>query len=241
MSQKLLVVGDTHADTSFAQSVTAAATAAGCNYIVQLGDWDLSLSAGFRNVWISWLKKSDDRYVFWLDGNHDDHEYLKTVMAGHSGDTPIAHWHERLLYCPRGSVTKIDGVTLQFMGGAYSIDEAYRTPGRDWWPEETITPEQEQHAIDNGHEVDIFFSHDAPPSEYITSWLDKFGYKVDPNSEANRQAFGSGRGGCEAPAVDARALSPGVRHPLERRPDPGCRGKRRDDRPGLRTQDGGLR
>ena len=32
-----------------------------------------------------------------------------------------------------------DGRTVLFMGGALSVDKAWRTPGYDWFPEESIT------------------------------------------------------------------------------------------------------
>ena len=60
----------------------------------------------------------------------------------------------------------IDGLydKLFFIAGAWSIDEAYRTPGISWWEDEQLSHEQLADAIDKYSEVkpDIVCSHDCP-------------------------------------------------------------------------------
>jgi len=63
--------------------------------------------------------------VYFCDGNHEN---FPAIVAG--------AWKEKhnLFYLPR--FTQLEN-TL-FVGGANSIDKVMRTPGHDWFPEETI-------------------------------------------------------------------------------------------------------
>ena len=60
----------------------------------------------------------------------------------------------------------MDGVSVFTMGGGYSIDVAYRIPGRSWWPEEMPSDEEYAEAWENlkkhGNKVDVIISHAAP-------------------------------------------------------------------------------
>ena len=43
------------------------------------------------------------------------------------------------------------GRTWLALGGGVSLDKAGRAKGRDWWPQEEITDDQERAVIDAGH------------------------------------------------------------------------------------------
>lgn len=184
---RVLIVGDTHCDTRFAREVTKAARASGVQAIIQLGDFCLRLDDSFLSPWRNWLREDEDRSMFWLDGNHDDHGYIDDViMDGEVPDNPVEHFTKRMFYCPRGSVTKLGDATVQFIGGAYSIDKSRRTAGFDWWPQEMLTDAQVDFAIENGHGVDIICSHDCPNTTWFGNKLKDGDYKVDPASAQNR-------------------------------------------------------
>jgi predicted phosphodiesterase len=184
---KVLLVGDTHGDTKFHIKVMRAARSSNAQAIIQLGDWDLRMRPAFRTPALDWLEEDEDRLYFWLDGNHDNHDYIREViMHGEVADNPVAHWHERMFYCPRGSVTKLGDTTVMFLGGAYSIDKNRRTPGADWWPGETISVIDAATAVENSNGVDIMFTHDCPNTVWFNNELDKGQYKVDAASQSNR-------------------------------------------------------
>lgn len=184
---KVLLVGDTHCDTTFAINVTDMARELEVETIVQLGDFCLRLNESFLRVWSDWLDEDDSRLFFWLDGNHDDHDFLDEMTDGADLDHPVAFWHENMYYCPRGSVTKLGDTTVMFMGGAHSIDWMRRTPGVDWWPQETIKDHEVDRAIDNAYDVDVICSHDCPETIWFGGKLDEGDYKVDRASEHNRK------------------------------------------------------
>ena len=104
-------------------------------YTLQLGDCGFS----YR-----YLNNFDPSHHKVLGGNHDC--YPKLVKLPHYlGD--CGTW--------RG---------LFYVRGAYSIDKAQRIVGRDWWPEEELTYEEAQRALEAYEIVKprIVVTHDAP-------------------------------------------------------------------------------
>ena len=121
-----------------------------------------------------------------VDGNHEDHPQLLAAQekAGTSGipvpmessdpapDIPDATYclttslispaaDPRIFWLPRGCRWEWYGRTWLALGGGVSLDRAIRTEGRDWWPQEEITPGQERDVITAGH-ADVVVAHDVP-------------------------------------------------------------------------------
>lgn len=194
---RTLLIGDTHGHEGFSRRVCRSATASNVQAMIQLGDFGFLFKRDFIRVWTDWLEEDDSRLFFWLDGNHDDHNYIEEEILGgrwhdllDAGDPvidhPIAHWHERMFYCPRGSVTKLGDTTVQFLGGAYSIDKHRRAPDVTWWHQETITMAQAGFAVDNSYGVEVMFTHDCPNTAWFQRKLRSGDYKVDRDSQNNR-------------------------------------------------------
>jgi len=92
--------------------------------------------------------------VHWCDGNHEDHHSLKSAPV--NGELwPNVFYHRR-----GSTLTLPDGRVILFMGGAESVDKSFRTPGFDWFPEESIT-QADLDALPDCH-VDIVISHTCP-------------------------------------------------------------------------------
>jgi predicted phosphodiesterase len=185
---KVLIVGDTHGDAVFLKNLCHEATEQGATTIIQLGDFGFVFD--HLNPIISWLDENDDHKFYWLDGNHDEHNYIEEWIVGDGDDNaPIPHFHDRLFYCPRGSVEQIGTKTCMFVGGAYSIDKQYRHENISWWPQEKIRLSDVLSAKKNadGRTIDVMFSHDRPGSEELLNMLHSHGYKVDPDSASNRE------------------------------------------------------
>jgi hypothetical protein len=68
-------------------------------------------------------------------------------------------------YLKRGKVYTIDGIKFLVLGGALSIDKAYRIPNRSWWELE-YWKEQEKldlfKLLETENEFDIVISHTGP-------------------------------------------------------------------------------
>lgn len=151
-------VGDTHGDLEFVERAAMLAREHAAE-MVQLGDW------GFLWPGHDQLQELSDVLVGLgvtmraIDGNHDDHPRLRKLVRRNTAATIAPN----VIYQPRGSVHQDeDGTRLLFLGGAPSIDRASRTPGRSWWPEETITDEEASRARSAKKPIHVLVTHDAP-------------------------------------------------------------------------------
>lgn len=166
----------------------------GVTTIVQLGDFGYTFDSNLLASIGAWLMRDESHKWYWLDGNHDQHDYIENViMKDRDGTIPIAHFHDRMYYCPRGSIVDIGDKVCMFMGGAYSIDKNMRHAGTEWWPQEMIRESDLERAFMNvtDESIDVVFSHDTPPTEFIEEELYRSGYKSDRNSAHNRQMLGA--------------------------------------------------
>lgn len=103
--------------------------------------------------------KAGKAKIHFCDGNHEDHASLKNAPL----DGQL--W-PNVFYQRRGStITLPDGRVVLFMGGAESVDKQYRTEGKDWFPEESIT-QADIDAIPTG-KIDIIVSHTCPMFQQI--------------------------------------------------------------------------
>ena len=176
---KFLVLGDTHGKTEHVIKACRIAKRYECDFIVQLGDW------GF--IWKHWNKKTGrlenlanalaqfDQKMYFLDGNHDDHDELARLGAAH--DAPgFVELHERVFYMPRGFAWDWDGVRFMSLGGAFSVDidpdDEADWPGRVigvvYWLNETISDEEVERAKSRG-KIDVLLTHDAPSTQDLNN------------------------------------------------------------------------
>lgn len=135
---KYLFIGDIHGNTSIV-------TKYGYRYrdhkIVQVGD----MGIGFGKNKPPQLPPN----CSFIRGNHDNPEVCK--LSPH--------------YIEDGSITILpSGAKVMFIGGAYSVDKEYRTPGVDWWPEEELSYQELDKLIVRycQEKPGIMVTHDAP-------------------------------------------------------------------------------
>lgn len=102
------------------------------------------------------------RKFYWIHGNHDETDSLVV----HS--KPVEIWHNAY-YIPNGTVLEIDGKKVAFLGGAASVDKAWRGPG-EWYASEVPTKEQLDR-FSGVDKVDLMVCHTAP-QHYIDNRMD---------------------------------------------------------------------
>jgi hypothetical protein len=95
--------------------------------------------------------------VYWIDGNHENHDLLSAIVNRRTTPVPITA-HVR--YLPRGCRWEWAGVRFAALGGAFSIDRRNRIPGQSWWQGELITID-ELETLGN-EPVDVLVTHEAP-------------------------------------------------------------------------------
>ncbi len=113
--------------------------------------------------------------------------------------------HDNPQECAKHSQWIADGAVegdMMFIGGAVSIDRAFRQEGYSWWPDEELSSEQLGTLVDKYQQVKprIMVTHDAPEevAAEIVDWdrasMDRKAnpVKLDPaHSSRSRQAFQS--------------------------------------------------
>lgn len=130
--------------------------------ILQCGDWGYFPkefnrsyldSMGNRRTWNVDIKSPCTKIHF-APGNHEDWEALNKL-------TNNELWHN-VFYQPKGSTLRLpDGRNVLFMGGAYSIDSAYRTAGHDWFPADERVNQKDINNLPD-MKIDMVVSHTAP-------------------------------------------------------------------------------
>lgn len=188
---KVLLAGDSHGRISTIKEYLEVADERECDIIFVLGDfgyWEHELEG------IEYLNLVDyyaDQFampVYFLDGNHDKTSLLleKYHERDNEGFIKVRPW---VRYSPRGHRWTWDHVRFMSLGGAYSVDKAWRleeerkaslniakknayrpvnnqrnedTSGTLWFPEEEITDADLEMFLTDTSPVDILLTHDKP-------------------------------------------------------------------------------
>lgn len=174
---RILVVGDLHGDPQSLQYIFETAHQLDVQAIVQIGDygfWEHHPAGGaFLDLTAEGVQISGIPFL-WLDGNHESHTLLRSKY-GPGGPEHCPTWEgfweirTGVYYLPRGVRWSWNGHRFMALGGAYSIDKAWRLAqtARDgaprWWPEEELTDAEVEAAINQREEfIDVLFTHDKP-------------------------------------------------------------------------------
>lgn len=167
-------IGDVHGKFSRYKAIIE--TSPHCT--IQVGD----MGVGFRRSNGDWDKNPP--FDKMLDGGH-------RFIRGNHDNPQVCREHQMCI--PDGTVED----NMMFIGGALSIDKAYRTPGFSWWEDEELSMEELNRMIDVCEHArpEIMVTHECP--EQIAAMIvgrmpDLRGgnMKMDPRfASRTRQAF----------------------------------------------------
>ncbi|MGW8178407.1 MAG: metallophosphoesterase family protein [bacterium] len=190
------MAGDTHADVKHVEYLFRTAQRTGCDTIFVLGDFGYwPRTKGGREFLdkIHYLTFLNDISLYWLDGNHEDHDSLDQMVDGWESffAMPLgdAGYNERFIYIPRACRWEWDGLSFMAMGGAFSVDRCNRTLGESWFKQEMISDDNVRAATWNDLGVDVMFAHDVPSRVPILDqlWIRKsLRFKVLPEAQHSR-------------------------------------------------------
>jgi Calcineurin-like phosphoesterase len=155
--KRVAIAGDWHADTRYAVSAIEHAGKRDADVLVHLGDFGYDFTDEYLDALDDALRRCGLVLGF-VDGNHENFDRLFTWSIASDG---LRYLRERIVHLPRGFRWRWGQTTCLALGGAYSIDRFLRTPGRSWWPQESITPQQAREAGASGL-ADVMFCHDCP-------------------------------------------------------------------------------
>lgn len=161
MEERWFVTGDCHGDLSKIWRFIKKFDLGSESNIIICGDmgifWNKEQNDA-RYMIKQYEENCNGVHLYWIDGNHENFDIIN------SWDTTKDKTYdnsEHIHYCPRGLELNINGKKALCMGGADSIDKAWRVEGIGWWPQEQIT---EKDIVEVGGYYDYVFTHCCPYS-----------------------------------------------------------------------------
>jgi len=179
-----MMLGDTHGDRGFTKNAISWAEANGVDCVVQVGDFGFWPRTNNGQRFLHDVGKHSHELkipLYWLDGNHEDHDYIDSLLRRSDGQVFIPYGKYPLYFIPRGTVWNWGGVRFGAYGGACSIDRGLRipnSPSYGWFEQEMPDPDK----MPRGP-IDVLLTHDAPiPPPCLGG-----SYKRDPTSSRSQR------------------------------------------------------
>lgn len=101
--------------------------------------------------------------TLFIDGNHDNFDLLAKYPVTDWNGGKVQYISPSVIHLMRGQVYTLEGKTFFTMGGATSIDKAYRIEGESWWRQELPSVEEyleaDRNLEANGNKVDYVITH----------------------------------------------------------------------------------
>jgi predicted phosphodiesterase len=161
MNTQVGLLGDTHGSKRWTHFALWCYKQAGIKTVYQVGDFGVGPEradtfASFVNKWA----KTFDLNLVIVPGNHEDYDHIDNLRFREDG---FQHYRSNLKIAPRGHRWEHDGVKFVALGGAPSVDRAFRltTKQKSWWMQEMITKDDALKTVAGGL-ADVFLAHDAP-------------------------------------------------------------------------------
>lgn len=150
------------------------------DYLIVCGDFGFIFLNNEREKENLDLLEQKPYTILWIDGNHENFN----VLYGY----PVEEWHggkihrirRNIIHLMRGQCFEIEGKKFFTMGGAYSIDRAWRKKDFSYWDAEMPNDEEYKEASEiiraNRKEFDYIITHTAPKDIIY-----RLGYYPDPH------------------------------------------------------------
>lgn len=183
--KKVAFVGDTHGNKHFAPILVKYLKNAKVDAVVQVGDFGIWQNKDSKQF-LDYLSENLGVPLYFVDGNHEDHPYLRSLPIGEDGTRKVA---ENVYHLPRGFRWEWAGKSFLALGGALSVDKDYRRPYFDWFPEEEITYGEFLEAIKGGP-VDVMVTHECPDNVKIPGLMHGLPQHILAQAQAQREVIG---------------------------------------------------
>lgn len=183
----IYLTGDTHGKLDkrldFFKSLTKDDT------LIILGDFGFNWTSFEENVWN--IQKFPFTTLSVL-GNHENYNKILNYPVADVFGGKAYKFNDNTFYLKHGEFYNIENREFFCFGGAYSIDKAWRTPYRSWWPEEEPTMKDYNHAIEklkeNQWSCDYIITHET--SDDISERFFKYNDRIKTSTAAMiRQLF----------------------------------------------------
>ena len=150
----IFITGDTHGDIDYKKLlILQEKNLSYDDYLIICGDAGICWSP-FDFTRFLRLYNDIGCTIIFVDGNHENFDMLNMCDLVEYKGALMHQIDEHIFHVLRGEIMTLEGKTFFCLGGAISIDKAYRTPRLSWWPEEEITYHDIDNAIANLAKVD---------------------------------------------------------------------------------------
>ena len=161
-SETIMVAGDWHGELGWAKQVIERAGKLGVSKLVHVGDLGIGPFPGERGGRyedkLNRICAKNGVTLYVCPGNHEAWPTIERLKPRADGWLEL---REHVLIAPGGLRWTWSVVTFGALGGAFSVDHAHRTAGRDWWPGlEEVRPEHLERL--GGDPLDVLVTHDVP-------------------------------------------------------------------------------
>lgn len=186
------LTGDTHRNFRKTTVFCDIAKSSKEDILIILGDTGINYCGGSEDRALKKLLSELPITLFCIHGNHEQRpesipSYKETEW--HGGRVYYESEFPNLLFANDGDVYELNGKRCIAIGGAYSVDKYYRTPGVEWWadeqPSKEIMQRVEKRLDAENWNIDIVLSHTCPfkyiPKEVFLSSIDQ--NTVDDSTE----------------------------------------------------------
>jgi len=129
--------------------------------LIILGDVGLKFKDTEENRAFDELLLSAKKKIAFIDGNHENFDFLESFPMGERYGAPVRILSENVVWLQRGYIYKIEGKSFFVFGGCRS-GAKWKTMGL-WWPQEAPTECELTRAYANlkasGNKVDYVLTH----------------------------------------------------------------------------------
>lgn len=153
--------GDWHGDMSFAIAALERAIDKypDINVFYHVGDFGLWPGGQSYIKTVADIMESSDKTLVVTGGNHEDWNQWDRLTGGQT--RPYVYEGNGLALLPKVQWWTHAGLRFLSVGGASSIDRAWRKRNVSWWPQEGIQEDAVERVIKDDSTVDILITHEA--------------------------------------------------------------------------------
>ena len=156
-------LGDVHAESPLMRDFLNSEE----KYCLQLGDF------GFIFKYNDWKwnrflnhfeKNYPNKMIFTVLGNHENYDSIEKMPVKDMFGARCRKIRSNVYAVERGEILSIEGLNILCIGGADSIDKAWRQDGISWWAQEKISDTDVKKTVEKGLtcSFDMICSHAMP-------------------------------------------------------------------------------
>lgn len=164
----IVVTGDTHGhkERLLKENISTEYELGEGDYIIVCGDFGYIFTNSSKESKFLDSLENEKFNILFIDGNHENFPAIFSYPEQMWNGGHIHRIRKNIIHLMRGQVYNIEDKKIFTMGGAYSIDKAYRREGESWWPEEMPSESEYEEAKRNlkkvNYNVDYIITHAAP-------------------------------------------------------------------------------